>query len=78
MRIAEHNKAHRSLDQRQSRYRGYDIAMERRDLCWTVWMKPNSPKLPKVEQRSFKTATQSLREALKQAKRKVDRILAST
>ena len=40
-------------------------------------MKPSSPELPKVEQRSFKTATQSSREALKQAKRKVDRALRS-
>jgi hypothetical protein len=41
-------------------------------------MKPSSPELPEVEQRSFKTATQSPREAFKQAKRKVDRALAST
>src|SRR5262245_1833357 len=76
MQTARQNNAHRS--RRQSHYRGYDIAMERRDLCWMVWMKPCSRDLPKVEQRSFKTATQSPREAFKQAKRKVDRVLAST
>ena len=26
-------------EQRQSRYRGYDIKMERRDLCWMVTMR---------------------------------------
>jgi hypothetical protein len=77
MQTARQNMAYHSHDRRQSRYRGYDIAMERRDLCWTVRMKPSSPELPKVEQRSFKTATQSSREALKQAKRKVDRALRS-
>jgi hypothetical protein len=71
-----HTKAHHSRDRRQAQYRGYGIEMERRDLCWLVRMKPNSPELPKVEQRSFKTATQSPREALKQAKQKVDRVLA--
>jgi hypothetical protein len=78
MQTAKHNRAYLSHDRRQSHYRGYDISMERRDLCWTVRMKSSSPELPKVEQRSFKTATQSPREALKQAKRKVDRALAET
>jgi len=59
---------------RQSRYRGYDIKMERRDLCWMVTMKPSRPGLPKFP-RSFQTATQSAREALKQAKRRVDHAL---
>ena len=29
--------------ERQARYRGYDILMQRRDLCWTVTMKPSRP-----------------------------------
>ena len=44
---------------RKSRYRGYDIKMERRDLCWMVTMKPSRPGLPKFPQPSFQTATQS-------------------
>jgi hypothetical protein len=63
---------------RKSRYRGYDIKMERRDLCWMVTMKPSRPGLPKFPKSSFKTATQSAREALSQAKRRVDRTLASS
>jgi hypothetical protein len=78
MQTGRQNKTYRSHDRRQSQYRGYDIAMERRDLCWTVRVKPSSSELPKVGQRSFKTATQSPREALKQAKRKIDVALAST
>ena len=57
---------------RKSRYRGYDIKMERRDLCWMVTMKPSRPGLPKFPQPSFQTATQSTREALSQAERRVD------
>jgi hypothetical protein len=75
---ADRHKFYSSHDQRKSRYRGYDIEMARRDLCWAFRVKLGSPQLPKVEQRSVKTATQSLREALKQAERKVDRALAST
>ena len=33
-------------ERRQARYRGYDIKMERRDLCWMVTMKPSRPALP--------------------------------
>jgi hypothetical protein len=54
-----HTKAHHSRDRRQAQYRGYGIEMERRDLCWLVRMQPSSPKLPLVQQHSFKTATQS-------------------
>ena len=63
---------------RKSRYRGYDIKMERCDLCWMVTMKPSRPGLPKFSRPSFQTATQSAREALSQAKRRVDHALASS
>jgi hypothetical protein len=66
------------LDQgakRQARYRGYDIVMQRRDLCWMVTMKPSRPGLPVFQRHSFQTATQSEREALTQAKWRVDRAL---
>ena len=53
--------------QRQARYRGYDILMQRRDLCWTVTMKPSRPELPEFQRYSFQTATQSEREALAEA-----------
>jgi hypothetical protein len=63
---------------RKSQYRGYGIKMERRDLCWMVTMKPSRPGLPTFPQPSFPTATQSAREALSQAKRRVDHALASS
>ena len=69
------------LDQgakRQARYRGYDILMWRRDLCWMVSMKPSCPGIPIFKRPSFKTATQSEREALAQAKQRVDQALASS
>jgi hypothetical protein len=62
--------------QRQARY-CYDILMQRRDLCWMVTMKPSRPELPVFQRYSFQTATQSEREALAQAKRRVDHALAS-
>jgi hypothetical protein len=65
-------------EQRQSRYRGYDIKMERRDLCWMVTMRPSEPELPMFQRYSFQTATQSEREALAQAKRRVDHALATS
>jgi hypothetical protein len=61
--------------QRQARYRGYDILMQRRDLYWMVTMKPSRPELPVFQRYSFQTATQSEREALAQAKRRVDHVL---
>jgi hypothetical protein len=64
-------------EQRQARYRGYDIKMERRDLCWMVTMKPSEPELPRFQRYSFNTATQSQRDALAQAKQRVDHALAS-
>ena len=65
-------------EQRHARYRGYEIKMERRDLCWMVTMKPSRPELPMFQRYSFQTATQSAREALLQAKRRVDHALASS
>src|ERR1044071_651094 len=56
--------------QREARYRGYDIIMQRRDLCWMVTLKPTRPELPIFQRYSFQTATQSEREALAQAKRR--------
>jgi hypothetical protein len=64
--------------QRQARYRGYDILMQRRDLCWMVTMKPSRPELPLFQRHSFKTATQSEREALAETKRRVDQALAAS
>jgi hypothetical protein len=65
-------------ERRQARYRGYDIKMERRDLCWMVTMKPSRPELPIFQRYSFQTATQSEREALSQARRRVDHVLANS
>jgi hypothetical protein len=61
-------------EQRNTRYRGYDIKMVRRDLCWMVTMKPSGTELPTFPRCSFHTATQSEREALKQARRRIDTV----
>ena len=50
---------------RQARYRGYDILMRRRDLCWMVTIKPSRPGLPVFQQHSVNTATQFLGEHLR-------------
>jgi hypothetical protein len=77
------SKSHQGqhLDQgakRQVRYRGYDILMRRRDLCWMVTMKPSRPELPEFQRYSFQTTTQSEREALAEAKRRVDHALETS
>ena len=65
-------------EQREARYRGYDINMQRRDLCRVVTMKPSRPELPVFQWYSFQAATQSEREAFAQARRRVDHALASS
>lgn len=60
----------------QLNYRGYTIEMERRDLCWKICVKPTPSELP-IPHSSFGTITQSKREAVKIAERRVDRFLAS-
>jgi hypothetical protein len=77
------SKTHRGqrLDQvakRHARYRGYEILMQRRDLCWMVTMTPSRPGLPVFQRHSFQTATQSEREALAQAKPRVDQALETS
>ena len=49
--------------------RGYKIKLERRDLCWLVTL---SPACAEVDKKTFRTITQSEREALAQAKLQVD------
>jgi hypothetical protein len=52
--------------------------MQRRDLCWMVTIKPSNPELPVFQRHPFQTATQSEREALPQAKRRVDHALVTS
>ena len=59
----------------QARYRGYDILMQRLDLCWMVTIKPSRSELPVFQRYAFQTATQAEREALALAKRRVDQAL---
>jgi hypothetical protein len=66
------------FEQRTARYGGYDILMQRRDLCWMVTIKPSRSELPIFQRYSFQTATQSEREALAQAKRRVDHALETS
>jgi hypothetical protein len=75
MQVPHSSQHSQQTAQRQARYRGYDILMQRRDLCWMVTMKPSRPELAVFQRHSFKTATQSEREALAQAKRRVDQAL---
>ena len=64
------------IPKREADYRGYKIKMQRRDLCWIVSVSPTRPELPILERYSFPTFTQSAREAIAQAKRRVDRVLS--
>ena len=64
------------IKQRQVQYRGYQIKMERRDLCWMVTLKPTRPELPFFCHSPVQTSTQSERVAMAQAKRRVDQALA--
>jgi hypothetical protein len=77
MQVPHSSQRFHQRAERQARYRGYDILMQRRDLCWMITMKPSRPELPVFQRRSFQTATQSEREALAQATRRVDAALAS-
>ena len=63
---------------RQARYRGYDILMQRLDLCWMVTIKPSRSELPVFKRYAFQTATQSEREALALAKRRIDQALETS
>jgi hypothetical protein len=78
MQIPHSSQHSQQRAQRQTRYRGYDILMQRRDLCWMVTMKPSRPELPVFQRYSFQTATQSEREALAQARRRVDHALETS
>jgi hypothetical protein len=78
MQIPHSSQHSQQRAERQARYRGYDILMQRRDLCWMVTMKPSRPELPAFQRYSFQTATQSEREALAQAKRRVDHALETS
>ena len=52
-----------------------EFEMERRDLCWKVSLKPTRSELPVLPHSSFGTITQSKREAIKMAERRVDQFL---
>ena len=80
MRISKTYRGQHSDQQakRQARYRGYDILMRRRDLCWMVTIKAGQSGLPPLHRQSFRTATQSEREALAQAKLRVDHALETS
>ena len=65
----------RRLQKHKADYRGYRIEMERRDLCWKVSLKPTRSELPVLPHSSFGTITQSKREAIKMAERRVDQFL---
>jgi hypothetical protein len=80
MRLSKTHRGQHS-DQRTKRratYRGYDILMRRQDLCWMVTIKAGRSGLPPLHRQSFRTATQSEREALAQAKLRVDQALTTS
>jgi hypothetical protein len=58
--------------EREASYRGYEIRLERHDLCWSVRLKRESADLPSPARRNFRTITQSERAAMAQARRRVD------
>jgi hypothetical protein len=59
MHVAHSSQRFHQRAERQARYRGYDILMQRRDLCWMVTMKPTRPELP-VFQRTHSERRHSL------------------
>jgi hypothetical protein len=67
----------RQPQQHRADYRGYQIEMERRDLCWKVSLKPSRSLLSAFPHASFGTITQSKREAIKIAERRIDQLLAA-
>jgi hypothetical protein len=52
--------------------------MRRLDLCWVITMKPSRSELPVFQRYAFQTTTQSEREALALAKRRVDQALEAS
>jgi len=66
----------RRLQKHQADYRGYKIEMERRDLCGKVSLRPSRAATPVGPYCSFATITQSKREAIKMAKKRVDGLVA--
>jgi hypothetical protein len=66
------------LRKHEVHYRGYRIEMERRDLCWKVRLERSHSGVPVLPHSSFATITQSKREAMRIAKRRVDWALART
>jgi hypothetical protein len=63
------------IRRREAEYRGYEIKMKRRDLCWAVAVSPTRPDLPVISRHLIKTITQSERAATAQAKQRIDRAL---
>jgi hypothetical protein len=73
--LVERQRMSGRTPRREAKYRGYEIKMERRDLCWVVTLSPASPELPILNHCSFRTITQSERVAMAQARRRVDQAL---
>jgi len=62
MHVAHSSQRFHQRAERQARYRGYDILMQRRDLCWVVTVKPSRPELPVFQQQALDTTGQSCKQ----------------
>jgi len=61
----------------QSTYRGYIIGVKRKRSIWLITVSPKTPDLPILHRYSTETRAQSERDAIAQAKGRVDRLLAA-
>jgi hypothetical protein len=65
------------MPQTPYQYRGYILSLERQHGSMLVSVSPATPDLPILRRYLFESAAQSEREAMAEAKARVDKILAS-
>ena len=57
-------------------YRGYRITAERRDHYWCLEVHPTRAEVPIMSQNTFTVPDPAMHEAVAEAKRRIDRLLA--
>jgi hypothetical protein len=66
----------RAMPDRELRYKGYKIKLAPKQRGWRIRARPLSPDKPILSDHSFVVAEASEDEAIEQAKRRIDRVLA--
>jgi hypothetical protein len=72
----EGRQPERAMPDRELRYKGYKIKLAPRQRGWRIRALPLSPDKPILSDHSFVAAGVSEEEAIEQAKRRIDRVLA--